>query len=165
MYRLALTIWIFIKREIAKRMGWIGDVGRELLYVKEYIKDATWEALKEKGLRYKKDFIDSQYDSIKAILNKEDDCDGFNRIAQCYWYNKGYDAYLVTYWAKPFRQSHTTVILKVNSIYIDCDYGYYGAGYYSLENCISSIASRYKSKVKAWIVQDINWRIKWQIKK
>ena len=93
--------------------GWIGNVQDELNYVKKYIKEPTWEALREKGLEYKKDFIDSQYDSRTAFRKGYDDCDGFNRIAQCFWHNKGYEAYLISYIAKPFSKSHTTCILKV----------------------------------------------------
>ena len=164
MCRIILTIWIYIKHFIGIYTLNIGSVENELKYVKDKVKSIDFEELTHL-VSYKKDFIDEQCDSITVMKKGSDDCDGFNRLVQCFLYNKGKEAYLVSYWAKPFRKSHTTCIVRSRGRFIDYDYGYKGKSFKTLKECVENIGNRYHSKVVSYVLQDIEWEVLWRIKK
>lgn len=54
MYKILLTIWIIIKHRIGILRGWIGNTKDEIDYVKRYIKQGTFDKLREQGMDYKR---------------------------------------------------------------------------------------------------------------
>lgn len=157
--KIILFIWIKIKYLYAVLRGYIHPLKQELAFIKKTIKSPYYNDLTNRGMKYQRDFLDSQYDSITAFQKKKDDCDGFNRIAQVYYHLQGYKAYLVSYIADPFEKTHTTCVLEKNGYFVDADYGYMGKIFASTNECIKAIAERYNSKMVCFVAQDIAWEI------
>jgi len=166
--KLIFSIYIYFKTLWGVLRGWIHPVEEELQFVKKHIKSPIYDDLKKNGMKYMSDLLfgkvqwDRQYDSITAYKTKGDDCDGFNRIVQCWYHLQGYKAYLVTYIADPFEMSHTTCLIEKDGIIKNADYGSEGKAYhdYDFELCIESLAyQRYGARVVRYVVQNINWRL------
>lgn len=175
-----LILWIEIKLLISKLCNWIHPIYEELKFVKENFNDKFNElsfryislnefkladfCLLKTNIKYKPDklfnFIpfDWQYDSIKLFNNNGGDCNSLHRLIQCFYHNLGYETYLLTFLAKPFKKSHTTCIaFKDNNIY-SIDYGQM-IKYNIKDNIIKLFENSYNCKIKTYILQNINWKI------
>ena len=100
--RLLLKIWIKLKCEYARRVGWIHSLKTEMAF----ICDKTADDLK--SLKYKQDKLgffpwDYQRDSI-TTFNIGGDCNSINRCWQAWYECQGIDGYLVTFLHKPLSK-------------------------------------------------------------
>jgi len=166
-----LYIWIKIKLYYGILRGYIGLLKKELQFVADNVPNPELDYLRKIGISYRADMLgnikwDCQFDSVEVFKRGGADCNSLNRIVQVYYHLRGFKAYLVTTIADPFKLSHGTCILKnKDGLFYTADYGYIGSKIYpSAERAIQAVATEYKvKKIRAFIIQDINWNVKWKI--
>jgi len=160
-----IAIYIYIKTLIGKLTGKIGNVEKEIDYVKKFFKKQLKTGLLQykdgkilgTDIKYKAETLDNQQDSIHAIEHN-DDCDGLHRIAQVFYYIKGYKIYLMSCLASPLKRSHATCIgIQDGKIYL---FDYNSNLYYeTMEDIIEHLENIYDCEIKGYVLQDINWKI------
>jgi len=152
--KTVLKIWITIKVIYGRLKGWIGSLEKEKEAVKRYelglIKKIPYKQDKFLGLQW-----DYQFDAVKAFTGG--DCNSIHRVWQIYFSNMGFDSYLVTYIAEPFKMSHGFCMSYKDGIYYSCNYGNIHE-HKTAKEAVEFVASLYESKVKCFVMQDTRWR-------
>jgi len=169
-----LKLWIKLKMFYAKKRGWIHSIEQE----REFVDGLTVSEIK--NIVYKQDIFlgiqwDWQFDSIITMALRGADCNSIHRVWQMYYYNKGYQSYLITYTHKPVYREKLTfgqkILNRLGILYahsfcayfnpttdhwIQINYGNKAAGK-SLKDVINFNASSYELETKEVCIQNINW--------
>lgn len=105
---------------------------------------------------------DWQKDSVNTIM-RGGDCNSLHRVLQVWLFGRGYDSYLFSFLAKPFKMSHSFVVYKKNNIWFMNDYGcevFIGKRIKENLFVINEYLGRvYKSKIVEFVMQDIRFRV------
>lgn len=171
-----IKIWVILKTLFAKIIGYIDSVKKE----KEFMLYKSDIQIHDLEKKYQIDNIagipfDFAYDSITIFNRKNVDC-GMNRAWQMYFNIKKYNAYLVHYTHYPLKEFNNTrfnrilnklgILMAHITVIIEKDHKWYTADYGQVKmandpkQAIEMIASKYKCKVKSFVIQDINWKIR-----
>jgi hypothetical protein len=161
MIKQLLKLWVRLKCWYAKCRGWIGCLQAEKYYIDRYIDDIDVALSK---IKYTQDKIsnvqwDHQYDAKYVWQKKKGDCNSIHRLVQIYYFQKGYWAWLCTYIAKPFKKSHSFVIIKENGKYFGINYSDITRKRRTAREVVRDIARLYDSKAIAYCYQDEHWRL------
>ena len=117
------------------------------------IKKIKWKA----DTLFKKIPFDWQFDSVRLFKQGYGDCNSINRAWQVLYHNQKYKSYLVSCVYSPFKNSHTTCIVKKGKEWFSVDYGTKVKAT-SFKKAVEAVAKKHKSKLKGYAVRDINWK-------
>jgi hypothetical protein len=164
-----LKIWVWFKCKMAKLLGDVGPLEDERDWLLPHVDRRGILELSDliaMGIPYIRDgwpFYDWQYGPFVAHNRGGGDCNTLNYITalSLSLVMPAKEIWLVTYIAKPFKCSHTTVVILDGDRYFNYDYGKRGiAGHKTIDQCISELARcKYNAEVKTWIKQNISLEI------
>ena len=160
---MILKLWVLLRALFSRLLNNVDDIEKEIDFLKPFSKLDYGYLTNVLKKRYIKDklfwFIpwDWVFGPIKFFLRGGGDCSSLNYVIMLSMIAHGTrkdDLYFITYTAKPFKLSHSTIIKVVDNLFEVWDYGRYCGRYMSVKSAIQKCGTIYGCKVVDYVAQD-----------